>query len=192
MRALAFTLLLALGACKGPITDPGHLMLEASGYPAAAPADKALVFVHRPRAYQGHPLYLGVWLDRQVLADLGNGHSTYVELEPGQHTFVGRSAEVKTVIEAELAAGKTYDLVAHTAGAWIASFRLVPIDGAEESREDIPAWLEEHLIVTLVPRDDPELVAYSAELLPKIDTILSEAAAGSLPVFTLRADQHRP
>ena len=192
MRYLPISLLLFLGACKGPITAPGQLMVEVESYPAAASADKALVFIHRPRAYQGHPLYLGVWMDREPVADLGNGHTTYLELDPGRHTFVGRSVEVKTVIHAEVQAGQTYDLWADTAGAWIASFRLLPVDPEDVTGEELEAWLGEHKIVRLEPRDPAEMAAFKEEYLEKIDVILQEAAAGDLQTYEMGPQGNRP
>lgn len=192
MRAVLASLILLLAACKGPVTEPGDYMMEIQTCPTVAAADKALVFVHRPRAYQGHPLYLGVWLNKELLATLGNGHTTFVELDPGAHTFIGRSVEVKTVIHANLEAGKIYDLRSNAAGAWIASFRLKPIDGDDETWEDLPVWTEEHRFVALDPAQEADRQAHNLELAEMMDTILSEAAAGDLETYTLQASHHRP
>ena len=191
MRLIFLCLALTSLACKGPIVKPSKLMLETEVIPTSAPADKALLFIHRPRVQQGYGLYFGVWMDRQLIADLGNGHTTYLEVAPGTHTIVGRSAEVKTIVEADLAAGQIYDLYTKAAGVWIASFRLHPMNADSEERENIPAWMEEHRIVTLVPRDDPRYVKEQEKTQPKIDVILEEAAEGDHKIFELKPSDSR-
>lgn len=183
--------LLALFSCTAPQQDPGDFMMLAESCPTEAPADQALVFIHRPREMQGHGLYYTIWLNNELIADIGNGQTAYVLLEPGEYRFVGRSTEVKNVVHAELLAGEIYDLVTDTAGFWVASFRLKPMGKDDELREELPTWKEEHFVVTMLEPPSEELLEYIDDTRPKVAVILEEAGQGELETFELGPDDHR-
>jgi hypothetical protein len=140
-----------LSGCSGPITDPSPLMLRTSAPTGPPPADKALVLIHRPRAYQGYVLYTGVWDGTNFVADLGNGHSVAYPCDPGQHYFINRSVERVGVVEAQLQPRQIYDLRLDTANSFIASFQIEPINAADPERKNIAGWEKEHLWVTRGP-----------------------------------------
>jgi hypothetical protein len=140
-----------LSGCSGPIKEPSPLMQGSSAPAGPPPADKALVLVHRPRAFQGYGLYATVWDSTNFLADLGNGNSVAYPCEPGQHYFVNRSVERVGVVDARLLAAQTYDLWLDTAGAFIASFQIEPIKAGDPQRKDVANWEKEHLWVTRGP-----------------------------------------
>jgi hypothetical protein len=142
----AFVVLLT--GCAGPISKTSKMMQPVVVAPSVAPPGKSLVYIHRPRAYQGHPLYTGVWDSKTFVADLGNGHSVAYPCEPGQHYFINRSVELVGVVEAQLLPDKTYDLWVDTAGAFIASFKLKPVKPGSKQAALVPKWSKEHRWIT--------------------------------------------
>jgi hypothetical protein len=164
--SVALGALLSAG-CAGPIADPSPIMQKSAATFGAPPAEKSLVLIHRPRAYQGYGLYTGVWDSTHFLADLGNGHSFAYTCEPGKHYFINRSVERVGVVEAQLLPGKIYDLRLDTAGTFIASFQLEPVKRGHKTWEKTGDWSKEHLWVTRAPaaaeheqerRSDVELI----------------------------------
>jgi len=139
-----------LAGCASPIADPSPLMLKTSA-PGTPVAGKSLVRVHRPRDRQGYGLYTGVWDRTNFVADMGNGHSTGYECEPGQHYFINRSVERVGVVETQLLPEKTYDLWIDTAGAFIASFQLEPVKPGDKASKLVPLWIKENMWVTRGP-----------------------------------------
>src|SRR5262245_41199392 len=106
---------LCLSGCSSPFAVPSPLMVKSTAPAGPVPADKALVLIHRPRAFQGYGLYTTIWDRTSLLADLGNGQSIVYSCDPGQHLFINRSVERVGVVEAHLSAAQTYDLRLDTA-----------------------------------------------------------------------------
>ena len=172
-------LLAALGlcfltGCASPYADPSRLMEAANLAPAAPPAGKSLVCIHRPRARQGYNLYTGVWDSTSFVADLGNGQSVAYVCDPGKHYFLNRSVELVAVVEADLQPGKTYDLWLDTAGAFIASFKLKPVTHCSPEQAKVATWTTENHWV----ERGTESVAYEQLRTPEVDTILHDFVGG--------------
>lgn len=172
LAGLSFSFLLV--GCAGPISKTSRMMQKttiAANLPTAA---ESLVYIHRPRARQGHPLYANIWDGKKLIADLGNGHALAYRCTPGKHNFICRSVEVVSVIDANLEPGKTYDLWVDTAGAWIASFKMKPIKKDDKLRKKIAAWEKECLWVAPAPNNSDYEQKWSSE----IDLILNDFTAG--------------
>src|SRR5215831_11366182 len=102
LQAMLLIVPLALAGCTSPYGNPSMLMLPTTAPSAAVPADKSMVRIHRPRAFQGCALYTGVWDSGHFIADLGNGHSVAYVCDPGTRYFINRSVERVGVVEAGL------------------------------------------------------------------------------------------
>jgi len=190
-RALALISLATVlfTGCAGPIAHCSHIMQKAPAAVTKPPSDKALVLIHRPRAYQGYALYTGVWDSKQFIADLGNGHSVAYECEPGTHYFINRSVERVGVIEAKLLPAQTYDLRLETAGAFIASFQIEPIKHDDRESKEVPKWEKENLWVTRAPA----AAAHEQERQKEIELIINDFVSGEKKnrVRHLGPDDHR-
>lgn len=116
------SILFGSGCASPPVFRLSPMMQKMAVVPDRPPADKALVCVHRPRDFRGESLYSDIWDGDRFIGDLGSGHSIAYVCEPGKHYFIGRSLEVVSVVEAEFANGKTYDLWLDTAGTATISY----------------------------------------------------------------------
>lgn len=142
-----FSLVLAGAIFSGcaPMSKTSKYMNAASIAPTAPPAGKALVCIHRPRAYWGHQLYTKIWDGTNFIADLGNGHSVAYVCEPGVHYFMNTSAQAEGCVEAQLLPDKTYDLWADTIlTTFIVSFKIKPIQQDGEARQQVAEWAKEN------------------------------------------------
>jgi len=172
-------LLAALGlcfltGCASPYSDPSRLMQASTLAPAAPPADKSLVCIHRPRARQGYGLFTGVWDSTTLVADLGNGQSVAYVCDPGKHYFLNRSVELVAVVEADLLPGKTYHLRLDTAGAFIASFKLKPVTHGSPEQAMVATWDRENHWVTR----GAEAAQYEQAKTPDVAIILHDFVGG--------------
>ena len=147
LSLLAVSAVLASG-CVGPVSRTSKWMQATYVSSSLPPSGKSLVCIHRPRAYQGNPLYTSVWDSKTFIADLGNGHSVAYACDPGKHYFINRSVEVTGVVEAQLLPGQTYDLWVATAGAFIASFKLEPVKPGSKQAALVSKWANENRWVT--------------------------------------------
>jgi len=111
--------------------DTSHLMRDASA-PTNAPPGKAMVCFHFPVIQLGGGnAYAGIWDGQPFIGDVGPGQSMAYTCSPGKHFFIGRSAELASVIEADLEAGKIYDVEARFGGAFALSFQLEPVKAGD-------------------------------------------------------------
>lgn len=145
--SLALLAVIMVTGCKGPRSKPSPIMQSVPRPTLVPAAGQSLVLIHRPRAYQGHPLYTGVWDGTNFIADLGNGHSVAYPCEPGRHYLLNRSVERVGVVAAELLPDQIYDLHLTTCGMWIASFQIEPLRQDDKLRRNLPKWEKEHLWV---------------------------------------------
>jgi len=151
-----FPLVLAgalLGGCAAPMSKTSKYMTVASNVPTAPPAGKALVCIHRPKAFWGHPLYTKIWDGTNFIADLGNCHSVAYVCEPGLHYFMNTSAQAEGCVEAQLLPDKTYDLRTETiTSTLIVSFKIKPIQQNAEERQQVAEWTRKNRWVEPGPR----------------------------------------
>lgn len=168
---------LTLG-CAGPIYKTNRRMHRITAVADIPPAGQALVYIHRPRAYFGRKVYANFWDSKKFIADLGNGHSVAYSCEPGKHHFICRSVEIVSVVEAELAANKTYDLWVDTGGYWIASFELRPIKKDDKRRKALADWSQDCIWVAL-REDNVDNADYEKKWTEEIDSILYDFTAGA-------------
>jgi hypothetical protein len=164
-------------------------MQESTLADQAPPPGKSLVCIHRPRARQGYGLYTGVWDSKNLIADLGNGHSVAYVCDPGKHYFINRSVELVAVVEAELLRDNTYDLWLDTAGAWIASFKLKPVTRGSKDRSHAAIWAKENHWVTR----GPSAAGHEHARAQEIELILHDFIEGEKKgrLQHLSADDHR-
>jgi hypothetical protein len=128
-----------------PINKTSKFMTVAMGAPTSPPAGKALVCIHRPKAFWGNKLYTKIWDGTNFIADLGNGHSVASVCEPGKHYFMNTSAQAEGCVETDLLPDKTYDLWTDTVTAtFIVSFKLKPLHQDDQARQQVAEWTKKN------------------------------------------------
>jgi hypothetical protein len=173
LLGLALGLFLLTTGCTSPLSPPSALVMRSSPI-TAPPPGKSLIQIHRPRAGQGYKLYTGVYDSRSMVADLGNGHSVAYVCEPGTHYIINRSVERVGVVEARVSSDKTYHLWIDTAGAFIASFQIEPIQKKNPLAKKIPAWSADHIWVVR----GPGAARHEESARPEIELILRDFVGG--------------
>jgi hypothetical protein len=149
-----------------PMTKTSKYMAASVGTPAAPPAGKTLVCIHRPKNSMGWKLYTKIWCDSKFIGDLGNRHSMAYVCEPGEHYFMNTSVEETGCVEAQLLPDQTYDLwVQGGYGFWVASFKLKPVQQDDKGRQLVAKWTQQDRWVQATPTP--------ADLLAKEDHIKS-------------------
>jgi hypothetical protein len=141
-----FVLALACALFSGcaPTSRTSKYMIAAPSALTGPPAGKALVCIHRPKAFSGHPLYTKIWDGTNFIADLGNGHSVAYVCDPGTHYFMNTSAEAEGCVQAQLLPDKTYDLWTDTIlSTFIVSFKIKPVHQDAEGRQKVAEWTKE-------------------------------------------------
>jgi len=107
----------------------------------APPAGQALVNFHRPSGYGGaqqYPVFDG---EKLIGNTMGKTMFQYV-CDPGVHHFMG-VADRATVVRAELAADKVYDIVLNISmGFWKAGITMDPLIQGHDKRPEVPEWEE--------------------------------------------------
>jgi len=142
---LSLVLVSALFCGCAPISKTSKFMTVALSAPTSPPAGKALVCIHRPKAFSGHPLYTKIWDGTKFIADLGNGHSVAYVCDPGEHYFMNTSAQAEGCVEAQLLPDKTYDLWADTLDwTFIVSFKIKPLHQDDKTRQQVAEWTKQN------------------------------------------------
>ena len=118
-----------------PVTShAGSRLLKATRI-SAPPAGKVLVNFHRPSSYGGVeilPIFDG---NGTMLIDLPGKAEYQLICDPGEQLFMAWSDQV-TVVKADLAADKVYDIMVDIGMGWMRSnIRLVPLN-KDASRRD--------------------------------------------------------
>ncbi len=142
--ALAFLLLLGLGACAGPIRSMREVPADQVVTTRPEPGKVTVVFLR--------PSTLGFGISSSVY-ELKPDNDTFVGIVPAKRKLVYVTAPGKTrfmvvseaadFMAAELDAGKTYyALVTPRMGVWKARFSLRPVH-ADELENDLKGWLDD-------------------------------------------------
>lgn len=192
MVAPRFALVLLAAILTLPVIGCGTRFMKGSDEPMSEPpAGMALVVFHRPSAWDWDddcPIYDGT----RLIGNLRGEQWFQYPCEPGRHHFIGRAQKV-SVIEATLAAGRTYDLVLDVGlGVWKADVVLQPLARDDKRRKKLERW--ERSDDFLVWRGDTrEALAYEERTLRANERALEDFTRGDKRdrLLVLRADDCR-
>jgi hypothetical protein len=126
---------------------------------ASPPSGKALVNFHRPTAYGGNervPIFDGTG---KMLIDLPGKSEFQVVCDPGEQLFIAWADHV-SVVKADLAADKTYDIMVDVGMGWMeANIRLTPLSKDDPRRAKLKSakrmcgpWSETNTSLITKPR----------------------------------------
>ena len=131
----ALLLLLALAL---PLTVQAGSKLIKTTRMDTPPAGKVLVNFHRPSGYGGNfkvPIFDGTGT---MLMDLPGKSEYQLVCEPGEHIFISWSEDSCSVIKGDLAADKTYDIIADISIGWVRpNIWIVPLNKDSSRRDKI-------------------------------------------------------
>jgi hypothetical protein len=155
------------------------------------PAGKALVNFHRPSNYGGVK-YAIFDSDGKMLIDLPGGSTFQMVCDPGQHLFMGWADHV-TVVKADVAADKTYDIMIDIGMGWVkANIRLIPLLKGDPRREKLAEFEKrEKKVVGLVRTE--HVTDYEAKNKTRVEEIRRDFLGGgkSDRVSVMQADDCR-
>jgi len=176
---LRFTGLTALLAAAALLTGCAGLPKHITTTPRIAnpPPGKALVNFHRPTGYAGHVLYPIFDGDGKFVCDLP-GQSVYqYACDPGKHLFIGWREHV-TVLEADVDANKTYDVMVDAGGWPITIIWMTPLTSDDPRRTKMAEFEKQEKKVVAIQRGD-HVIKYEQKNQARILQIKSDFLGGA-------------
>jgi hypothetical protein len=177
LNSLIIPLLLAamaLGCGCASVPKTSKLVTRLAG----PPPGKALVNFHRPSSYGGSigvPIFD---LEGKMLVDMRGASLYQMVCEPGEKVFVSWAEHV-TVIKAELAPDKTYDVMVDVAPGWVqANIYLTPLHKGDGRRARLADFERREKWTIAVNPDSPRVVEYQASNRERIAQIKKDFLGG--------------
>jgi hypothetical protein len=160
----------------------GTRFMEPGARLDAPPAGKALVNVHRPSTAYGGGADLVVWDGDNIIGNTHGKDMFQYVCEPGAHVFHSKQANV-SVLRADLAAGKTYDIVTDCGPNLVpfqANYRLwLNAVGANDTRRaDVDKWLAREKTLVLSAKDENDRLSYQKRCLGDVRKYLHDFTDG--------------
>ncbi len=118
------------------------------------PEGKALVNFHRPSTWGGAQLLPIMDRNGRMLIDLPGGSEFQYVCDPGEQVFIAWAEHV-SVVKANVAAGKIYDIMVDLAPGWIrANIMVNPMTKADPRRPRLPEFERREKQVLALNRND--------------------------------------
>jgi hypothetical protein len=168
--ALCLAFALPLAACAGS-------KLIKTQRIASPPSGKALVNFHRPTAYGGterFPIFDGTG---KMLIDLPGKSEFQLVCDPGEQLFIAWADHV-TVVKADMAADKTYDIMVDVGMGWMeANIRLMPLSKSDPRRAKLDEFEKRETHVWAMERNK-HVIDYEAKNQDRVQQIKKDFIAG--------------
>jgi hypothetical protein len=168
--ALCLVFGLPIAAWAGSKLIPTHRI-------ASPPSGKALVNFHRPTAYGGNervPIFDGTG---KMLIDLPGKSEFQVVCDPGEQLFIAWADHV-SVVKADLAADKTYDIMVDVGMGWMeANIRLMPLSKDDPRRAKLDDFERRERHVWAMERNK-HVIDYEAKNQERVQQIKKDFIAG--------------
>jgi hypothetical protein len=160
----------------------GTRFMEPGARIEAPPAGKALVNVHRPSTAYGAGQDLMVWRNEEIIGNTNGADMFQAVVDPGKHIFHAKHLNV-SLINAELEAGKTYDIVCDCGPNYVPfqpGFRLWlnVVDAKSERRGEVSKWLSKEKTLVLSEKSAEERKKYQEKQLPGVKNYMSDFTTG--------------
>jgi hypothetical protein len=173
LLALASATVLTTGCGGTRYMEPGARL-------AAPPEGKALVNVHRPSTAYGGGQDLVVWDGDQVIGNTHGKDMFQYVCEPGHHVFHAKQMNV-SVITADLAAGKTYDIVSDSGPNFVPfepNYRLWLNPVGADRAAQVPTWLAKETTLVLSSKDEKARHDYERKNLSDVHKYVADFTTG--------------
>jgi hypothetical protein len=142
------------------------------------PPGKALVNFHRPSSY-GKPIGVPIFdLDGKMLADMRGASLSQVVCDPGEKVFISWAEHV-TVIKAELAPDKIYDVMVDVAPGWVqANIYLTPLAKNDARRTKLAEFDRREKWTIVANPNSPRVAQYETQSRDRIQQIKTDFLGG--------------
>jgi hypothetical protein len=165
--------LVAIALCSGCGTPRQTTQVQRLAVP---PPGKALVNFHRPSNAAGLITYPIFHENGQMLSKLPRRGLFQYFCDPGEQVFISWGEHV-SVIKADLAADKVYDIMADFRLGWVRNdFALVPLAKGDKRRAEL-AKFEAREVLTVLDRSD-DVIRYETDHKAKIEEIRRDFLGG--------------
>ncbi len=160
----------------------GTRFMEPGARIDVPPAGKALVNIHRPSTAYGGGQDFFVWRNQEIVGNLHGQDMFQVVVDPGKQTFHAKHLNV-SVIKAELAADKTYDIVCDCGPNYVPfqpAFRLWlnAITPNSDRRGEVKKWMSFETTLVLSDKERADREKYQAKKLEDVQKYLGDFTTG--------------
>jgi hypothetical protein len=144
---------------------------------AAPPSGKALVNFHRPSNWGGAEKFAIFDINGKMLMDLPGGCEFQMVCDPGERVFIAWADHV-TVVKADLAADKTYDIMVDIAMGWVrGNIMLIPMEKNDARRDKLDSFEKREKRVVALNRNK-HVEDYEAKNKDRIEQIKKDFLSG--------------
>jgi hypothetical protein len=143
----------------------------------APPPGKALINFHRPTSYGKNALYPIFDGEGKFICDMP-GNSVYqYPCPPGRQLFIGWAEQV-SVVDADVAADKTYDVMIDVTMGWVqTNIKMVPLTKGEQRRAKLDQFEKKEKSVLAI-QDTKHVRDYEARNKERIQEIKKDFLEG--------------
>ena len=135
------------------------------------PPGKALVNFHRPSSY-GKPISVPIFdINGKMLVDMRGASLFQIVCDPGETVFIGWAEHV-TVIKADLAPDKIYDVMVDVAPGWVtANIFFTPLTKGDHRRAELADFDRREKWTIAINPDSSRVAEYEAKNHERIEQI---------------------
>ena len=154
----------------------------------APPSGKALVNFHRPTGYGGGALYPIFNGEGKFICDLPGESLFQYPCDAGKQVFVGWAEHV-SVVEAEVEANKTYDIMVDVGMGWVsANIKMAPLAQGDPRRAKLPEFEKREKNVLAMQRNE-HVIQYEQKSQARFQEIKKDFLGGAKGDRVLRLKQ---
>jgi hypothetical protein len=177
---------LAISLCCGCTHLPNHM--TRTERILAPPVGKALVNFHRPTGFGGAVLYPIFFGDGSFIGELPGESIIQYVCDPGKCHFIGWMEHV-SVVEAEVAPDKVYDLMIDVQMGWVkGNMNMVGLTRNDPRRAKLPAFEKREKNILATQRA-PYVIQYEQRSQARIQEIKRDFLGGGK---SARVEQLKP
>jgi|GEM_PF-1157478 len=143
------------------------------------PPGKALVNFHRPSSY-GKPVGVSIFdINGKMLVDMRGASLFQAVCDPGETVFISWTELVVTVIKADLASDKIYDVMVDVApGIFTANIFLKPLTKGDPRRAKLAEFDKREKWTLAIDPASPRVAEYEAKNQKRIQEIKQDFLGG--------------
>ncbi len=143
------------------------------------PPGKALVNFHRPSSY-GKPVGVPIFdINGKMLVDMRGASLFQVVCDPGETVFIGWAEHV-TVIKADVAPDKIYDIMVDVAPGWVsANIFLTPLTKGHPRRAKLAEFDRREKWTIGINPNSPRVAEYETKNRERIEQIKKDFLGGA-------------
>jgi hypothetical protein len=176
-QLLRFGSLMLIGICLAGCASVPNTSKVVQRISQPSPG-KALVNFHRPSSF-GKPIGVPIFdINGKMLVDMRGASLFQVVCDPGETVFIGWAEHV-TVIKADLAPDKIYDVMVDVAPGWVtANIYFTPLTKNDPRRADLAKFDRREKWTIAVNPESPRVAEYETQNSERIEQIKKDFLNG--------------